>query len=118
MTQERWHLVARGPESYEHYQVPSVFGRLARMFLQRIALRPGQRVLDVACGTGVVARHAAPILGPSGSIVGVDLNSNMLDVARAPARPAAPRSNGTRSSATRSSTRSRRRSRSIATRTG
>ncbi len=83
MTRERWQLAARGPESYERYQVPSVFGPLARMFLQRIALRPGQRVLDVACGTGVVTRHAAPILGPVGSIVGVDLNSNMLDVARA-----------------------------------
>jgi ubiquinone/menaquinone biosynthesis C-methylase UbiE len=82
MTGERWHLAARGPDCYERYQVPSVFGPLARMFLQRVGLRPGQRVLDVACGTGVVTRHAAPILGPAGSIVGVDLNSNMLDVAR------------------------------------
>ena len=85
MTQERWQLAARGPESYERYQVPSVFGPLARMFLQRIALRPGHRMLDVACGTGILVRHAAPILGPAGSIVGVDLNSSMLDVARAQA---------------------------------
>ncbi len=82
MTQERWQLTGSGPDSYERYQVPSVFEPLARMFIQRIALRPGQRVLDVACGTGVVARQAAPILGPTGLVVGIDLNSKMLDVAR------------------------------------
>jgi ubiquinone/menaquinone biosynthesis C-methylase UbiE len=82
MTQERWQLTGSGPDSYERYQVPSVFEPLARMFLQRIELRPGQRVLDVACGTGVVARRAAVALGPDGLIVGVDLNSKMLDVAR------------------------------------
>lgn len=82
MTQERWQLTGGGPDSYERYQVPSVFEPLARMFLQRIALRPGQRVLDVACGTGVVTRLAAPILGPAGVIVGVDLNLQMLKVAR------------------------------------
>jgi ubiquinone/menaquinone biosynthesis C-methylase UbiE len=82
MTQERWKLTGSGPDSYERYQVPSVFGPLARLFLQRIPLRPGQRVLDVACGTGVIVLHAAPILGSAGHLVGVDLNSNMLDVAR------------------------------------
>ena len=82
MTQEQWQLTGSGPDSYERYQVPSVFEPLARMFVQRIALRPGQRVLDVACGTGILARQIAPILGPAGSIVSVDLNSKMLDVAR------------------------------------
>jgi ubiquinone/menaquinone biosynthesis C-methylase UbiE len=82
MTQERWQLAGSGPDSYERFQVPSVFEPLARMFVQRLALRPGQRVLDVACGTGVVGRQAAPILGPAGSMVGIDLNSRMLDVAR------------------------------------
>ncbi len=82
MAQERWQLTGSGPDSYERYQVPSVFRPLARIFLQHAALRPGQRVLDVACGTGVVARQAAPILGPAGAILGVDLNARMLDVAR------------------------------------
>jgi ubiquinone/menaquinone biosynthesis C-methylase UbiE len=82
MTQGAWQLSGSGPDNYERYQVPSVFEPLARIFLQRIPLRPGQRVLDVACGTGVVARQAAPLLGPMGLIVGVDLNSKMLDVAR------------------------------------
>ena len=83
MTGERWRLTGTGPESYERYQVPSVFAPLARMLLRRVALRPGQRVLDVACGTGVVARQAASVLGPAGLMVGIDLNANMLDVARA-----------------------------------
>ena len=83
MTLERWQLTGTGPESYERYQVPSVFDPLARKFLAHMALRPGERVLDVACGTGIVARHAAAILGPRGSIVGVDLNEKMIEVARA-----------------------------------
>ena len=82
MTQERWKLTGSGPDSYERYQVPSVFEPLARMFLRCVPLQPGQRVLDVACGTGVIVRQAAPILGSAGHLVGIDLNSNMLDVAR------------------------------------
>jgi ubiquinone/menaquinone biosynthesis C-methylase UbiE len=83
MTQVRWQLTGTGPDSYERYQVPSVFGPLAQMFLGRVALRPGQRVLDLACGTGVVARLAAPIVGPTCSVVGADLSPAMLEVARA-----------------------------------
>jgi ubiquinone/menaquinone biosynthesis C-methylase UbiE len=45
-------------------------------------LRPGQRVLDVACGTGIVERQAAALLGPAGSIVGIDLNPRMLELAK------------------------------------
>lgn len=82
MTQEGWQLTAGGAENYERYQVPSVFEPLTRMLITRLPLRPGQHLLDVACGTGIVARHAAPILGPTGLTIGVDLNSGMLDVAR------------------------------------
>jgi len=45
-------------------------------------LRPGERVLDVACGTGVVARLAAQQVGATGEITGLDLNAGMLRVAR------------------------------------
>jgi ubiquinone/menaquinone biosynthesis C-methylase UbiE len=46
-------------------------------------LREGERVLDVACGTGIVARLAAERVGTSGSVTGVDLTAGMLNVARA-----------------------------------
>jgi ubiquinone/menaquinone biosynthesis C-methylase UbiE len=88
---ERWQLSATAAASYERYQVPSVFEPLAGMFLRRVALRPGQRVLDVACGTGIVTRLAAPVLGGGGSIVGVDLNGDMLEVARGNAPAAGAR---------------------------
>ena len=79
---ERWQLSGSGPDSYERYQVPSVFGPLAEIFLGHVPLEPGHRVLDVACGTGVVTRLVAPLVGPAGQVVGVDLNPAMLDVAR------------------------------------
>lgn len=79
--QDPWQLSGSGPESYERFQVPSAFEPLARIFLEHVALEPGQRVLDVACGTGIVARLAAPIVGTNGEVVGVDLNAGMLKVA-------------------------------------
>jgi len=88
---ERWQLSAMAAANYERYQVPSVFEPLAGMFLRRVALRPGQRVLDVACGTGILARLAAPILGDDGSIVCVDLSGEMLEVARGSAPAAGAR---------------------------
>jgi SAM-dependent methyltransferase len=82
MAEDPWQLSGSGPESYERYQVPSVFGPLARLLLRHARLQPGQRVLDMACGTGIVARLAAPILGREGSVLGIDLNAGMLGLAR------------------------------------
>ena len=45
-------------------------------------IAPGHRVLDVGCGTGVVARECARIVGDSGSVTGLDLSDDMLSVAR------------------------------------
>ncbi|MFP6708759.1 MAG: methyltransferase domain-containing protein [Alphaproteobacteria bacterium] len=50
------------------------------MLLDRVGLSAGQRVLDFACGTGIVARLAAQQLGADGQVVGVDFNQAMLDV--------------------------------------
>lgn len=80
--QERWQLRGKAPEVYERHLVPAIFGSWAPLLMEQAALRPGQRVLDVACGTGVVARLAAPQVGPTGQVVGVDLNRGMLEVAR------------------------------------
>jgi SAM-dependent methyltransferase len=79
--QERWQLSGSGAASYQQFQVPSVFEPLARMFLEQFPLAPGARLLDVACGTGIVARLAAPILGAEGRVVGIDLNPDMIAVA-------------------------------------
>ena len=52
------------------------------MLVDAAAIAPGERVLDVACGTGVVARAAADRVGPHGHVVGIDLNPEMIAVAR------------------------------------
>jgi ubiquinone/menaquinone biosynthesis C-methylase UbiE len=80
---ERWLLQGSAPQRYEQYKVPSLFRPLAERFIAHIDIRRGQRLLDVACGTGIVARLAAPLAGRSGRVVGIDLNPHMLSVARA-----------------------------------
>lgn len=73
---------SKPPESYERFFVPAIGEPLARDLIQLAALRPGERVLDVACGTGIVARLAAQQVGSNGTVAGVDLNPGMLAVAR------------------------------------
>jgi len=80
-TSAQWRFVGNVPENYERRLVPSIFAPWAAEFVELAALRPGERVLDVACGTGVVARIAAQRVGPGGRVVGVDLNPGMIDVA-------------------------------------
>jgi len=80
--QEQWQVGGSGPECYERYAVGRLFRQLAERFLEGVSLRPGLRVLDVACGTGIVARVAAPRVAPFGQVVGLDLNEGMLAVAR------------------------------------
>jgi len=68
-------------ENYERYFVPAIGAPLAARLLRFAALRPGDRVLDVACGTGVVARRAAQQVGSTGRVTGLDANPGMLAVA-------------------------------------
>jgi ubiquinone/menaquinone biosynthesis C-methylase UbiE len=70
------------PEKYERDGVTRVFGPLAHQFLEFIPLHEGDRVLDVACGTGAVARIVARKVGSSGSVTGVDNNQGMLEEAK------------------------------------
>ena len=49
--------------------------------LEMASLAPGERVLDVACGTGLVTLEAARRLGPQGSVLGVDLSGRMVEEA-------------------------------------
>ncbi len=74
----------RGPaEVYDTLFVPALFGPFSGVVADAAALAPGARVLDVACGTGVLAAAAAERVGPAGAVVGLDANPGMLAVARA-----------------------------------
>jgi SAM-dependent methyltransferase len=69
-------------EIYEQHLVPSIFGVWAPELVDSVRVRPGERVLDVACGTGAVTRFLAERVGPTGRVVGLDSNPEMLSVAR------------------------------------
>lgn len=77
-------------ENYERYFVPAIARPVAADLLRAANLQPGERVLDVACGTGIVARLAAEQVGPTGAVSGVDVASDMIEVARATAAPSEP----------------------------
>jgi ubiquinone/menaquinone biosynthesis C-methylase UbiE len=80
--QERWQMTGSGPEAYERHLVPAIFAPWATLLLELARLQPGERMLDAACGTGIVARLAVSQVGATGEVTGVDLNPGMLDVAR------------------------------------
>jgi len=74
-------LFDEGARHYERVNRWMSFGTGAdfrREALERGGLKPGMRVLDVATGTGVVARGAREVVGPSGSVVGLDPSAGML----------------------------------------
>lgn len=70
------------PELYERFLVGPLFRPWAEVLIERTAPGPGDRVLDVACGTGVVARLARARLGPNGRVAAIDLSAPMLAMAR------------------------------------
>jgi SAM-dependent methyltransferase len=78
----RWQLGRDAALSYQQFLVPVVFQPWAERLVNRAALSSGCRVLDLACGTGVVARIAAERIGPGGEVLGIDINAPMLSVAR------------------------------------
>jgi SAM-dependent methyltransferase len=80
--QGQWQVAGSAPEVYERELVPAVFGEWAPILVELAHPRSGERVVDVACGTGIVARIAAQRVGPTGAVVGIDLNPGMLRVAR------------------------------------
>jgi SAM-dependent methyltransferase len=75
-------VTASAAEVYDEFFLPALFAAWTPRVVAAAALQPGQRVVDVACGTGVLAMEAALATSPGGHIVGVDLNPGMLAVAR------------------------------------
>lgn len=69
-------------KGYEALLVPALFGQWASEVVDAASLVAGERVLDVACGTGVLAREAYRRAGPRGYVAGLDPNVGMLTVAK------------------------------------
>jgi SAM-dependent methyltransferase len=70
------------PETYHSALGPLLFEPYARELAARVSLGPRERVLELACGTGIVTRALLSVLPPTGTLVATDLNEAMLDVAR------------------------------------
>jgi ubiquinone/menaquinone biosynthesis C-methylase UbiE len=68
--------------AYEALLVPALFQEWATRMAVAADVRPGETVLDVACGTGVLTRAIAERVGTDGSVTGLDLNPGMLAIAK------------------------------------
>jgi ubiquinone/menaquinone biosynthesis C-methylase UbiE len=73
--------------SYDKYG-GNTFQAYARRLLDGAGLRPGQHVLDVACGPGIPSLMAAPLVAPDGEVVGIDLAPGMVELAKKKAEEA------------------------------
>ena len=73
---------AAAARAYEQYMVPSLFGPWIDDVLALATLKPSERVLDVACGSGAATRLAATRVGLQGSAAGLDIDPGMIEVAR------------------------------------
>jgi ubiquinone/menaquinone biosynthesis C-methylase UbiE len=73
---------ASGAENYERHFVPAIGEPVARRLVDTACPLPGERVLDVACGTGIASRLAVEVVGSEGTVAGLDANPSMLGVAR------------------------------------
>lgn len=78
----RGQVIRSAAEVYDEFFLPALFQEWTSRVVQAAQIEQGQRILDVACGTGVLTLAAAECVGPDGSAVGLDINEGMLAVAR------------------------------------
>ena len=75
-------LTAEAAQGYEQFFVPAIFDQWPSRIIEAAGVGDGDRVLEVGCGTGVLAREVIKRVGTDGSVVGLDLSESMLGVAR------------------------------------
>ena len=80
--QDAWQLSNDAAVAYERDFVPALFAQWPPIMAEIAEIGAGDRVLDVACGTGVLARGALARVGTAGAVTGLDLNDDMLAMAR------------------------------------
>lgn len=79
---DKGQVTRNAAEVYEEFFVPALFQAWTNPVADTADVQTGQHVLDVACGTGILARTAAERMGATGSVVGLDINEGMLEVAK------------------------------------
>jgi len=82
MANETYQLKGNAAAIYEEQKVKAIFSPLAAATLDAVSISDADTILDVACGTGIMARCVRERLGPSVRISGADLNEGMIDTAR------------------------------------
>jgi SAM-dependent methyltransferase len=81
------HFTGPAAENYQRYFVPAIATPVSKDLLTAADLHIGERVLDVACGTGLITRLAAERVGATGAVTGIDVAPGMIDVAKSVPAP-------------------------------
>jgi SAM-dependent methyltransferase len=88
MVDNEFKLADGAARIYEEYKVPTVFGPLAAATTERMPPQDGDRILDLACGTGILARTLRQQMSADTMVTGADINIGMLAVAAEVVDPA------------------------------